>query len=415
MRQLALLLVLVTAPALAQEPDVPRTSLEPPRFVVVPLGDDALPRVQPLYAALEAVGAASIPREARAGLDLPLAPGLYQSATLDEPRDALLSARAARRELALEAVDAHLDDALAHALRLPNPAEHVDLLADILLLRAELALARGQSEEALFDLRLLARLDPRRTELHPGLFPPNLVAAYERARALSAEAEPGYLTLQGESGDVGDAPPTLLLDGEEVPLADARRGLLLASGPHLVTLRAPGFVSRSFLVEVSALQPLFLEARLFPPGADEARAAALAAFTEAPDDDEALARLLDASGATAALVLSAGHAFTFARARGRVSLVDREDALALARAALEAATPPPIAAAATSPQATSPTPPDEGGALGFWPLAISGGVVAGALAAVAVSVGVLAWLGQPAAPTQEPPRPVVIGCCGQGR
>lgn len=419
MRQLALLLVLLTAPAMAQEDDATQAPHKPPRFVVVPLAEEEHARVQPLYAALEALGAASVGRDARAGLDLPLAPALYQSATLDEPRDALLSARAALRELALKEVDARLDEALHSALRLPNPAEHRDLLADILLLRAELALARGQSESALYDLRLVARLDGRREELHPGLFPPNVVTAYAKARESNTDAADGYLRLQGDAGgagDAGDAPPTLLIDGEEVPLERASAGLVVPAGPHLITLRAPGRVSRSFLVELSGAEPLTLEVRLFPAGADEARAAALAAFAAAPDDDDALTRLLAVSGGTAALVLEEDEAFAFSRARGRVPLVDEGDALELARAALVAMSPPPAVAVEEIPRAGTKGPPpvvEEEASL--WPLALSGGVVLGALVIVAIGGGALAWALQPAVPTKEPPRPVVLVCCGQGR
>lgn len=414
MRLYALLFALVTTPAVARVSEGAASREGPPRFVVVPMDEAEPAHVEATYTALEAAGATVVGRAARSGIDLPLSPALHREATLDEPRAALLAARAALRELALEAVDEHLEEALASALRLPNPAEHRDLLADVLLLRAELALARGGGDRAHADLRLLARVDERRDALHPGLFPPNVVAAYAAARAANEDATPGYLTLGGAAAD-----PTLVLlvDGRPVPVDEARAGLALRAGPHLVTVRAEGRVSRSVVVDVTSAEALAVDARLFAPGADAARAEALSRLRALPDDDAALAQLLEGSDASAALVLARDEVFVFTPARGRVSLDDASDALALARAAIEAARAPPVAASSSSSSSsrtdrTAPPPEEESHSI---PLVLGASAVLVVVALVGVGAGALAWALQPADDVAPPPGPISVTCCGPGR
>lgn len=412
MRHLALLLVFCASAAVAEPRDDAAREREVPRFVVVPVDEAESARLESLYAALEAAGAHVVDRTARAGLDLPLAPALFDEALLDEPRAAMLAAKAALRELDLEAVDAHLDDALDASLRLPNPGEQRDLLTDILLLRAEMALARNKPDEARRDLRLVARLDERRLELHPGLFPPNVVDAYATARADNDAAESAYLTLLQ---DHDKATLVVLVDGREVAADVARSGPLdIKAGPHLVTLLAPGRVSRSVVVDLAPREPLSLSTQLFAPRADETRAAALATLRRASTEDDtrpSLVALLEGTGASTALLLVAGRAFTFTPARGRVLLAVKpdDDATRLASAALASLREPSVRAPPTT------LPPEEAQESDLVTLAVGGAAVAVAVVAVTTGAIALAWALQPAEDVPPPPVPVVVTGFGGGR
>ncbi len=435
MRPLALPFLLLCSPALASSSEAAPAALpatlapaaardddrRPPRFLIVPATGSEPARVEALYTALVVAGASVVDRAARAGVDLPLAPALYSDAALDEPRAALLAARASLRALALDDVDASLEQAWRAALRLSNPSEHTDLLADILLLRAELALARDRVGAAERDLRLLARLEERRLSLHPGLFPPKLVAAYASARADNASAAPAYLSVHA---DAGEAPLSVLLDGRALAAQDARAGLDVKAGPHLVTLLAPGRVSRSFLFEASAAEPLTLEAQLFAPHADEARRAAITSLRAGPGDDAALVRLLETTGASALLWLrdeaTESRPLTFTRERGRVALpaADGEaEPLARARAALVAAAPPVAALAERPPTSRAEPAPaaadaDDLGALSW---ILGGGALVVVVVAVGAGVGALAFALQPGEEIPPPPVPVVGTGLGGGR
>jgi hypothetical protein len=392
-----------------------------PRFLVVPLAGVDEARVTALYAGLEASGASGAATAERAGVDRPVDPAAAGPARVDEARAALLEARTALRELQMEGVDAALERAFAAALRLSSPLDHADLVGDILLMRAEIALARGRALDAERDLRLLARVDPAREALHPGVHPPALVRAFTAAREANAVAGAGYLALRPEADG---AEIELLVDGARLVEADARAGLSFPIGPHFVTARAPGRMSHSAVVNLEEGTLTALAPYLPIPGAGTQRAAAIAALRAGGDVVEHGRVLLALSGTSALLLASAaGHEVVTAEgAPRRLSLAPDASALEIARGAVAALrTPDPVVVVddPKDPRAPPPDPPDigpepeaEGGA---WVTVawVAGG--AAVVAVVAATTGVAIWAFTPGDPPPAPPRPVVITGFGPSR
>lgn len=387
--------------AAAQGGDAPDSG--PLRVLVVPLAEQREGRLEELYAGLEAAGGRAVEADARAGVDLPVAPLRFSLARADDARAQLIAARAALRRLEVEAVDAALDGALDLLLSLEAPEDHKDLFADVLLLRAEMALARGDTERARRDLRLLARLDPERADLHPGVHPPALVQAYAGAREDNQAAPLGALAV------LPRAPPGLvaeaLLDGVPLPLGNTRP----KGGPHLVTLRAPGCVPFSRVVDIDPGQPLLLDPFLSPLAADTARHERVARLRAGSASEDDLVTLLEITGASGLVLLSGDEVRTFSPSSGSHALPDSPDAIALGRAALEALRQP-RAPPALPPAPEPPAPPST--TLDPALLAVGAGIALGVTAAAA---GAATWYFWPAEPVTPPPRPVVISCCTTGR
>jgi hypothetical protein len=379
------------------------------RVVVVPLSELDPQRVDALYAGLEAAGVRTVARAARAGVDLEAEASGFRHARAQEPREALLRAKAAMRSLALEEVDAALAEGLQLALRTERPLDHKDLLADLLLLRAEVALARTRAEDAGRDLALLSRVDPSLEALHPGLHPPALVEAYATARQAAASAEPGLLVVLPDTS-LDDA--RVLVDGAEVELTGGRAGRSVAAGPHLVTVTARERISSSQIVQVDPTAPVLLEVFLPLPGADDARRDALASVRADKHDARALAALCELTGASAALLVAEDLA-VWSPSTSVVALAApaNDDALAIGRATAQALRPAPAPAPSPTPPGPTPgprevdTPEEGGGSLGTIALVIGGSI--GAVVAVSAAVAVTAFLlsQQPAPPNA--PRPIV--------
>ncbi|MGA1354840.1 MAG: hypothetical protein ACO32I_08730, partial [Candidatus Limnocylindrus sp.] len=247
------------------------------RVLVVPL-DESARDLAPLYDLLEEERVGVVTPLERSGVDLPLSPHLHRTKNLDDVRSSFLEARRALMSLEVNAAEVALHETRTRLLQLARPTDHLELFADVLLARAELLLARGDDSDADRELRLLARLDPQRTTLHPGLHAPALVAHYEAARRKNIGEERGRLRLARAASARW---PEVWLDGA---VADVRLDnddnfveLSVGTGPHLVSLLAPGCVPKHFIVEVNAARELALtlDTSLVPLGADEARLAAL--------------------------------------------------------------------------------------------------------------------------------------------
>jgi hypothetical protein len=387
---LALALVAAQLPA-------PSSADELPRFLVIPLEERPREQLDALYGALEAAGARTVDRQGRMGVDLPVDDVAFESARPEDVRAALLKAKAAQKQLDVEQVERSLEEALAAALRLSAPPSHQDLLHDVLLMRAELSLALGRAAAAGADLRLLARLDPGREELHPGLFSPTVGAAYAQARQHNAEAQSAFLAV---SADAGGEPARVFVDGEPLLVGGILEGRDVGQGPHLVTIGAEGRLSRSLIVDLADGSTLVLEPHLPVPRAGKRREAVRARLKERGHDEEALAELAGLSGASAALLVGAGPPFAWSSAHGLVALeVAKDDPFLLARAAVRAAREPRLL---PPPGAQAPEGPA--------PLALALGAGGAATVGVAllVSVGVLVWALQPQNPVDAPPRPVVV-------
>lgn len=404
--------VLVAGPVRAQKG-------EGPYVLLVPMHEVAPERLEELYASVEVAGARAVGPDERAGVDRPLSPSRFRPTRPDDVKASLLEARAALRRLELAAVDAALRAAEEALLTLATPDAHRDLFAELLLFRAEIALAQGRAAEALADLSLLARLDPERETLHPGLYPPRVVEAFARARAEAEAAPAGLLVIAPRALPEGAG--EVLVDGRPVALEEAAAGIRVAAGRHLVTVRASERVTRSIVVEVEAGKPLRLAPFLPPPGADEQRAQLLPRLVGEAPPEEALAALCALSAADAVVLLEEGRARIFVPGRG-LSVLDAASGdapLAFGRAvkdALKAPAPRPLSpstgALVVEPSPAPPAAEAEGDPLA-WGI-IAGTVAAGALLAMATGA-TLAWHLWPAEKVGRPARPVVISCCTTGR
>lgn len=245
------------------------TSSGPEHWLVVPVEPVVTGRVPQIYSALEVLGAKTIDEQARVGIDRNPNEDEPLVARADDVRATLLVAKASLRKLQIEEVEKALELALAQFLRLAAPETQSDLLSDVLLMRAELFLATQRRALAIEDLRLLARVDARRKELHPGLHPPALVEAYAEARLQNQEAKLGTLVLLPRT--LQDIPPSVRLDGASVPTGTSN----FAVGPHLITMVATGAPARSWIVRLDESRPTLLDPFLAPSDAQQKREALL--------------------------------------------------------------------------------------------------------------------------------------------
>lgn len=328
-----LALVLAAQPPPATEPV--RGGAGGLRLLVVPRADARPERVEALYAGLRDVGLAPVGLLERRGVDLPVDEDAAPRATVDEVRAAFLHARARYRALEMDAVRDALDEALDLLLRLDAPHAAADLVADVLLLRAEIALVENRADDARRELLLLARLEPDRAALNAGLYPPPLVEAYDAARRFDAEAATGFLSVLPRVAGADD--PDVFVDGRPLPRG-AREGLRPKIGPHLVTVRADGVRGASRVVEVEAQQPLSFEPFLAPDRADHERAAIVARVRAGDAVDDDLARLCGLSAAGAAVLLVDDAPRLFVPGRGVFPIATSPDAdpIVVGRATLAA-------------------------------------------------------------------------------
>lgn len=367
------------------------------RILVVP--SDAA-RAEELYAGLRAAGLLPVGVEERAGVDLP---ALEESepGTRDGARAKLQEARALLRELDAAGARAAVDAAVDEVIRLDQPQDAVELLVDALLVRATLALIEGRVDDVRADLLLTSRLEPARTELHPGLYPPSLVEAYAAARAVDAE-ERARATLVVRPRAAGFAPTRVLVD------ARAWDGAPLAPGPHLLVVQGDGVVPRSEVRDLDAAAPTLLEPFLAPAGAGAARAALVTAARAARTDAEvaaALAALGDAAAARVVVLELPARLVLFVAGQPVTSLVPpARDGVTVGRVVL-AALQPARSGAGTAPP---PARDDEGPS----PALVWGAVtVSAAVVVLGSGAAVLTWALWPPDDIAPPPRPVPVGCC----
>jgi hypothetical protein len=372
--------------ALSASAEPAPAGFSPPRFVVIAVDPGRSGEVEATYAALVASGARVVERADRAGLDLPPDGVPASNARVDDVRAALIEARARLRELEVDRAGAALNHARALAMGLEAPEAHRELLAEVLLERATLLLAREAPDAAGDELRLVAALDPGRAELHPGLYPPNLVSAFAAVKAETPATS--LLTVTPRP-----AGATLWVDGRP---AAASTPLELPAGPHWVTVRAPGRVTLTREVRLTPARAQHLEPLAAVPDAAAARSAARDAVRAGgPGAD-----LLTLTGADILLALAAGR--TLVERDGRREQVRALPGQPLAAAALAALAPRPA-----PPPEVEPPPPKVDEAEIWW---IAGGATAAA-AVVSTVIGFGVWyLAKPDVDVAVP-RPVVITCC----
>lgn len=252
-------------------------------LVVVPKASPD--RVEELYSGLRAAGLQPVELDERAGVDRE-ASAPPRAGVRDEARAHLQEAKARFRELDIDGTRTALDAAVDEVLRLSHPEDALEILIDALLLRASLALQAELVDEARAALVLLSRIEPARTELHPGLYAPSLVEAYAAARSDGLARDEGALVVRPRVANF--VTPELLVDGRPAPVGAP---LALRAGPHLVTVRAGDeALPFSQIVEVGPT-PLALAPFLAPADAAEKRSALVEKAREAPTLEQRAAAL----------------------------------------------------------------------------------------------------------------------------
>ena len=316
----------------------------PDRVLVVTSREVPEETVGAIYAGLSAAGVAIVGPDERRGVYGAVVTAAQ--ANLDTVKAANLDARSKWRALDFDGAEVSLAKAEQAFFRLPSPKDGFERYAETLLLRAEIALARQDAGLAATELRLLARLDPARIELHPGLYAPALVDAYAAARQANAEAVPGYLTLtpRTERG----AEVSASLDQEPIPgvFTGLTSSLRPKEGPHVIVVQAPGRRAFASRIDINAQSPLLLAPFLPSPFAERERSELVKRVRN--NDEDALLPLAQRTGATAIVLvgLSATAGAPTDRATlwmgdaGRVDVGDAADPVRLGiavRNALDAA------------------------------------------------------------------------------
>jgi hypothetical protein len=355
---IAALSALFALAAAAQEDSVaaPDTKggapMEWERATLVIVSSDSLPqdKMVALYGGLKAAGLVTVEPEDRAGVDLPLAPNLFAPTHVDGIRAELVAARAAMRQLEMETVVVHLQKAFALGGLLQSPQAYAGIYVEMLLLRAQAALATGDENTALSDLRLAQRLQPQVEGLDPGLHSPTLVDRYAQAKAENAKAEMAFMSVQ-ERKMTGPKEENLevFVDGKRVETPES---FTLSSGPHLLSFTRPARdgrrVDRTRMISPQPGTTTVLNVFLPLVGADRLRATAMAklqADALGPAGEKARRQVLNLSGAQAAVILDREKGALYL-SDGRLMIIPQlpDDPLAFGRAValgLEDATKPP--------------------------------------------------------------------------
>ena len=337
-------------------------------------------------------------------------------AAIAEPSPDALFVEARRALLNFDEVDARrkLEQARATLCESPRILAERTLLADIHLLTGQIDIATGRAAEARREFALAAVIEPTRT-LHPGLYPPEVVAAYQQAQSEPIALAPGALVVEALPAEA-----QIYLDGDfrgPAPLVVPE----LAAGLHYVTAVVQGRAARTRVVEVtgghstqlSLLVPLVQAATQVP--------ALLAAYRATPRSPAAAELLLAAVGADLLLALADDRGAVVRRAADRsvVALEDRDPAFVAAdpgqrtRRLLEASDVAvreraPKIAAASAPKigASSAAAGDQPWPAWVWVTAGAAGTALVAATAVAIGVYVVSL------PPPQPPEDrvnIVIG------
>jgi hypothetical protein len=365
---------------------------EPARVLVVPADEASAARVDEVYAGLRAAGLQVVDYEERAGVDLPAGPPARLGAR-DDARDLLQEARARFRELDLPAARTAVDAAVDELLRIERPSEALDLLSEALLLRAHVITSAGGDADS--DLVLLARLDPARTGLHPGLYPPSLVDAYAAARAHAGSGATGIIDVRARVARF--ATPIVEIDGvAQPPIVGA---LQVLRGPHLLVVRAERVLPYARIIDVGD-DPVVVSPFLEGGDASSRRVALVDAARVAADPVVRAAALADLGALCAArsvVFLAEPPALLHAGALRPLDVPPGASGAEVGAAVLAALQVP-----VRGNRAAPVEEPLSLAVLG----ALAGGVVLLGGAAVLVT-----WSLLPPTPPPKPPRPVVISCC----
>lgn len=129
---------------------------------------------------------------------------------------------------ALESVDSLLLDAATEE-------EARALLSERFLLAGLIRFAQKHNDKATNNFRLAHRLRPSRQSLDISSHRPSVVSLYGAAVRLNKNAKASTLARSWEPADA-----TLYLDGKKL-----RKNSKLTQGPHILTLRADGYASKS--------------------------------------------------------------------------------------------------------------------------------------------------------------------------
>lgn len=301
METLAIVLLLAAQQAPAAEVAAEEANASGAGAGVLVVAEASLPDAQlaALYAGLAAARVPVVGPAERRGVHKEVVVAGQQS--LDAVKAANLEARAKWRVLDLDGATAALNKAERAFFDLARPKEGTSAYAETLLLRAEIALTKQNASEAVRELRLLARIDPARKELHPGLYAPALVDAYAAARSANTEAGAGFLTLtpRTERG----AAVSASLDAE--PIVGVASGVTTSirpkSGPHLLIVRAPGRKAFATRIELTTQTPVVLSPFLASPFAERERSDLANRIREG--DSSALLPLAQRTGASAILLV----------------------------------------------------------------------------------------------------------------
>jgi len=399
---LALALLVVVAGAAPPVP-APPPSLAGERVVVIAADDVDTGAADVVEAALRARGMRVLDQSERGGLD-----GKARRSTVgdrQEVRSRMLVARAAWRQLDLPAADDATAVALDEALRLERPEDHLDLLVDALVFRATVQLSRGATVDDVIDLiRLAARLEPQRLELDAALHPPSVVRVWGDARSANGTAQGAVVVVRPRVLG-SDEPVSVLVDGVSQNVAD---GLLrLPTGPHLLSLRAPGCHTSSRVLsvgdDVAAVEDVLQT--------DEDLDARLALVQRIRGGDrEALPALLERTGVDVVVGVGPDVRRALAIRRGGVvadvvvasTASPAEPTVQLADAILLALAPEKLVVTAAPPTLVVP----DGAGVSWAVVGAAVGVVV-----VGAGLGVLLWAVIPGDPPADPVRPVGVTCC----
>lgn len=227
------------------------------------------------------------------------------------PPDALfVEARRALLNFDEASAQRKLEQARATLCESPRILAERTLLADIHLLTGQIEIAAGRDVEARREFALAAVIEPTRT-LHPGLYPPDVVAAYQQAQRERGAAVPGALVVEAEPAEA-----QIYLDGDfrgPPPLVVPE----LAAGLHYVTAVVQGRAARTRVVEVASGHSTQLA--LFVPlvQAEAPVATLLAAYRALPRSSTAAEALLAAIGADLVLALADDRGAVARRAADR--------------------------------------------------------------------------------------------------
>jgi hypothetical protein len=129
---------------------------------------------------------------------------------------------------ALQSVDSTLLDAA-------NEEEARALLAERFLLAGLIRFAQKHNDKATNNFRLAHRLQPGKKSLDISSHRPSVVSLYGGAVRLNKNAKASTLARSWEPADA-----TLYLDGKKL-----RKDTKVTQGPHILTLRADGYASKS--------------------------------------------------------------------------------------------------------------------------------------------------------------------------